>query len=373
MTREQPDKVKLFCLTSLEEMMPYILFFCGLLLLAYGGLWLSGRQRLREWHTQSCTYGSLAQLGERQVFYRLRGHGPVTVVFEAGLGTPSAEWWELQDLLASHAQVLTYDRAGYGWSTPSEVARTPNQIAQELAALLEYVGLNTPLILVGHSQGGLYVHQFVRNYPHMVAGVVLLDPRSPQNARFQQQLSPPVYRRSGVDKTAGIGALLWLSQVGFLRLMKAMILKSPPFFYYKTMAPPIREVIWGHLLQPHSARVALDEDRQAQTNSAIAPLLDSATFPQVPLTVLAHDSATIIDELVRYAGLTPAEAQQVETVWQQLLYEHTQLSDQSRWIEVVGASHFMHQDQPEAVLAAIHTMIAQYPITKERMHHEISS
>ena len=72
-----------------------------------------------------------------------------------------------------------YDRAGRGRSEPSPDAEDGDQIATDLHTLLERAGLTGPLVLAGHSLGGLYVLDFTARYPEQVAGMVLLDSTPP--------------------------------------------------------------------------------------------------------------------------------------------------------------------------------------------------
>jgi pimeloyl-ACP methyl ester carboxylesterase len=56
---------------------------------------------------------------------------------------------------------------------------TARAAAVDLDTLLTHLGINQPVVLVGHSLGGLYAQYFARNHPQKVAAVVLLDAVSP--------------------------------------------------------------------------------------------------------------------------------------------------------------------------------------------------
>lgn len=71
-------------------------------------------------------------------------------------------------------QVCSYDRAGYGWSDVGPSPRTSSQISSDLHLLLQKAGVQTALVLVGHSLGGLYVRYYAARYPAEVAGMVPL-------------------------------------------------------------------------------------------------------------------------------------------------------------------------------------------------------
>lgn len=110
----------------------------------------------------------------------IRCDGPAnatpTVVLEAGGGGFSSSWSRVQELLASRVRSCAYDRAGLGWSAPGPAPRTMRQEAFELHELLAAAHIAGPLVLVGHSVGGLNVRIYADRYGPDVAGMVLVDP-----------------------------------------------------------------------------------------------------------------------------------------------------------------------------------------------------
>lgn len=107
---------------------------------------------------------------------RLQGHGQPTVIFEAGLGDTLEVWNRVQPVIASScARTLAYNRAGYAGSDPTGDPRDAATIVAELRAELKRRNVDPPYVLVGHSLGGLYMQYFARNYPHEIAGLVLVD------------------------------------------------------------------------------------------------------------------------------------------------------------------------------------------------------
>ncbi len=331
-----------------------LLALSGLGALLYG----NNRRRVARWRDKATQYGQIVTIEGRQVFYRLKGQSPATIVVEPGLATPSAEWWQMQDRLAAFATVLTFDRPGYGWSDPSPHPRTSKQAAHELYQLLDAIGLRGPVILIGHSLGGLYVNHFARLYPDWIRAAILLDPVSPRDVEAQQRLPPEVYRGSGWDKTPGMKLLATLNQLGLLRYLKPLMLKSPPFYYYKNMPPAYIEAIWQHLLNPHLAATALDEYHQMHLPQNNAPVLSSGGFPPVPLKIIYHTPQVIVDETIKYGGLSSEQAWQMEKIWESLIREYLTLSPGSEWIATTHASHFIHTDEPEFVLSTAQKLLA---------------
>ena len=123
--------------------------------------------------------GRLVDVGGHRLHVLDSGKGHPTVVFEAGLPGSVLSWHQVQQELARLVRVVSYDRAGLGWSDPGPEPRTAERIVEELRLLLDRAGVPGPYILVGHSFGGLTTRLFAARYPDEVAGLVLVDPVGP--------------------------------------------------------------------------------------------------------------------------------------------------------------------------------------------------
>lgn len=106
------------------------------------------------------------------------GEGPA-LVLAAGAGQDSRTWMPLVGSLSERARVVTFDRPGFGQSPAVDGPRTPTAIARELRRVLEHFKVSGPVVLVGHSMGGVHVLRYADLYPEGVAGVVLLDTPPP--------------------------------------------------------------------------------------------------------------------------------------------------------------------------------------------------
>jgi pimeloyl-ACP methyl ester carboxylesterase len=308
---------------------------------------------LMRWYAKPKPPGEVVYPNDKRVYYIAKGTGTPTIIFESGLGSASAEWWAMQDELSASARVLTYDRAGYGWSELVQGPRTSRQIALELKGLLDALKLEPPYVLVGHSEGGLYVNHFCRLYPDVVAGVVLVDPVSPDDVRFRQELLPRVYKKSGADKSGFLKRQRWLSGFGFLRLMKSFLLKSPQFSPYRSMHQKAFRAFWNNFLTPKTSQTALNEYIQLHDPRNMVDLKNSGGFPAVPLKVLVHQSDIMRDALVRSGDLSRDEADKVENLWQELMRAHASLSPLGKVVAAETGSHLIHLAQPDIVIQTI--------------------
>jgi pimeloyl-ACP methyl ester carboxylesterase len=124
--------------------------------------------------------GQLIDVGDHRLYLSCTGSGEPTVILEPGLGATSAAWGWIAPTVAAHTRVCVYDRAGRGRSEPSPEPQDGDQIATDLHSLLDRAGVTGPLVMVGHSLGGLYVLDYAARYPQQVAGMVLLDSSSPE-------------------------------------------------------------------------------------------------------------------------------------------------------------------------------------------------
>jgi pimeloyl-ACP methyl ester carboxylesterase len=104
---------------------------------------------------------------------------PVTVVFSHGFTARLAEW-ELQRAALRHrARLVFWDQRGHGRSaiTPLPDA-TIDRTGRDLGQVLDAVAPTGPVVLVGHSMGGMSIMALARQRPELfgsrVAGVFLL-------------------------------------------------------------------------------------------------------------------------------------------------------------------------------------------------------
>ncbi len=124
------------------------------------------------------TLGGGATRAEPQLNVDCRGVAGAapTVILESGAFGTSADWDLVLDDLAKGGRVCAYDRAGVGASAPrADGGEDVIAIATELATLLDALGESRPVILVGHSNGALYIETFAARWPRRVAGLVYVN------------------------------------------------------------------------------------------------------------------------------------------------------------------------------------------------------
>lgn len=98
-----------------------------------------------------------------------------TVVLEAGAFGTSADWDRVLDDISQDGRACAFDRAGLGESPPRPGEKDVLTKAGEINTLLDQIGDTRPVILVGHSNGALYIEAFAALWPERVAGLVYVN------------------------------------------------------------------------------------------------------------------------------------------------------------------------------------------------------
>src|SRR5580700_1141251 len=166
--------------------------------------------------------GRMLDVGGRKLHVNVLGHGSPAVILEAGIAASSLSWALVAKQVAAFTTVVTYDRAGFGWSDPAPHHSTSLDAARDLALLLDKAQIPEPLLLVGHSFGGLIVRVFEQEFPGRVAGLVLVDPVSRAEWR-----DPPEQRKRMLAR----GVMLsrrgeFLARLGVVRLALNLLLSG---------------------------------------------------------------------------------------------------------------------------------------------------
>ncbi|HEU4350043.1 MAG TPA: alpha/beta fold hydrolase, partial [Actinoplanes sp.] len=159
--------------------------------------------------------GELVHVNAHRLHVHLAGEqrAAPTVVLEAGMASMSANWAWVREALARDGRVVSYDRAGLGWSDPGTGRMDAATSAAELHTALGAAGIGPPYVLAGHSYGGLVTRMFAGRYPDEVVGMVLVDASHPD-----QWAHIPASRNGRVVALSNRATAL-LARVGVLRMV----------------------------------------------------------------------------------------------------------------------------------------------------------
>ena len=268
------------------------------------------------------------------------GEGSPAVVILPGAGLVGLDYLNLQDALAGSANVVTYDRAGTGWSNAIALPRSAAAVARELQALLQAAGIAPPYLLVGHSLGGAYARRYAQLFPDDVAGLLFMDP-----AHEDYEIDPP--RMSLADQM-----LQTVRLAGAFLRFKAVY--RPMFArMFAAWPAPLRGTLVDYHLK--GWRKTLQETRNLQSE-VMGEVRDGGALPDRPMIVLTA------------MGLDPFMARFAPEPYLRALNDHkrrfyadfaaTVPRGENRLIEDAGHST-LHTDRPDAVIQAIRDLIAR--------------
>lgn len=249
-------------------------------------------------------------IGGRQLAARIFGAGRVCVVLEGGLGIESAEWAAVAADVAAHARVLIYDRANRGASDPAPKPRSALDAVRDLRALLAQVAVTAPLVLVGHSFGGVLARLHAWHHAADVAGLVLVDPLHED----QFDVLGPEFPAARPDEPTYIAGM--------------------------------RRFWTGGWRDPLNNTDGFDLVASRAQAHAIKSL------GAVPLHLLTAGSYLNEREFPGAAG------QRLQTLWLGLHSRLLAQSTRATHRQVLDSGHFMQRDRPDAIAAAIRGVLA---------------
>jgi pimeloyl-ACP methyl ester carboxylesterase len=260
---------------------------------------------------------TLAQTSE-STHWSCAGAGKPPVILEAGAGRGGADWDKVRPGIAETTQVCSYDRAS---------GKCCDQVVDDLHALLRNSHVIGPYILVGHSLGGLYVRRFAGRFPDEVSGLVLVDSADEKQLTgiIAPGLKPELYR-PGAMSDAELRE--FFQELG--RRMKA-----------------------ANATQANTAGDSGEREIQmARFYRQIASERREFQFGDMPLIVL---TATRQAFMPRFSEDQVAQLADDHRILQERMQR---LSKDSRQVLVPESGHFIHQDRPDAVVAAIREVVA---------------
>jgi pimeloyl-ACP methyl ester carboxylesterase len=277
------------------------------------------------------------------------GEGEATVLFESGIGATHLNWRGIQDHISNVAHTIAYDRASLGWSSPCRTARTPGNIATELHRMLEASGSHGPYVLVGHSFGGLVMRRYALLFPREVVGIVLVDP---MRCEEWPPLNPS--KQSHLD----LGRRLIRSAMPIVRCGLARLLVTRLF----DCAGKLSDQIAGAAGVNHRHVVSRIKTEVRKMPRKVWPAVAAhwsrpsfyaglrSHIGSIPATVREMHTAEPICG-IPVTVLTPGNA----TPLTQNQLDH--IGDSVHQTIAPRSEHWIHLDEPDLVIDAIHAMI----------------
>ncbi|MDD6070549.1 MAG: alpha/beta hydrolase [Clostridiales bacterium] len=293
------------------------------------------------------------EIDGQDISYRIFGEGNIDLVIEMGLGAVAGEWWHIAECLSKQFTVLLYER-GRNISKP----RTPKNIAVELHTLLQDLKCQSSIIILAHSQGGLYAQQFARMYPDRVRGIVFVDPLSAKDNTYKAVFqTEKEQKQSGFDKSQNFVIMRKMASFHLGFVIKLLMRKAPPFYYYDHFSPQAKKYILHELTKISLHDASLEEYRLAHEEEEICQLKKKGDFPQIPIVLITHGSEFETKEIMEFGQNTKDFATKVEELWQSLMQEYLTFSEQSVLIRANNSGHYIHLTEFGIVLQGLQWLI----------------
>ena len=248
------------------------------------------------------------RVGSHWISITVFGAGGPPVVIEPGFGGNAESWRAIAETVAVETTVVTYDRAAYGESSRALDARRPLDVARDLHGALDAAGVTRPVVLVGHSAGGLFVRALAGLYPEDVAGMVLVDS----------------------------------AHEGQKQVLRGSVPLRQRLFDAATV--PLLMAVTRNARGGADRRSMVREHRALKRLTAADRALAEGSLGDKPLVVLTRSS-----------GGAPAPEDWRR--WHGLNADLARLSLNSRHVVAERSGHYIHNDDPELVIAAIQDVL----------------
>ncbi len=281
--------------------------------------------------------GKLVSIGSRKIHIHCVGqsHGPV-VVFVNGVPRFSFHFALVQPQVAVFTRACVYDRAGEAWSDPMPGPPSAEATLEELNAVIAKVGDSRPVILVGHSFGGVIARAYQRKYPQRVAGLVLIDSPHPDAAT----VSVNGKQKRMADLTAEDCQAVAAAHKDRPPAPDPKI--EPPFDKLPAALQPAH--LWA-------MKKWQDESRRIDTAAALQYLADfyraikDTTYTDLPIVVI-----------------TRAKSDKDEDVWIDQQRRIAATSIRGVLIKAIGSGHDIELEQPDTVASqGVGAILAMIP------------
>ncbi|RGC66105.1 Arylesterase [Micromonospora sp. MW-13] len=253
----------------------------------------------------------------------------------------------IHERFGGRIRVVTYDARGHGRSSCMALrTATLAQLGDDLVAVLDAVAPTGPVVLVGHSMGGMtimeYAHRHPGHFAARTAGLVFVSTTAEGHTHTVYGLGPRVARLIRLAETTGAGVL---ARCGAWR---------PPGALLRALRPSIRWMLFGDRCEPTDIRLVTSAVARASLRSIGGFRASIGTQHRLDtLAALAHlPAAALVGDRDR---LTPPPC--AESIAAAL--PATELT------VCPGAGHMLMMERPDQVNAAVtgvlHRVLADAP------------
>ncbi|MGW5559887.1 alpha/beta fold hydrolase [Micromonospora sp. NPDC003944] len=283
----------------------------------------------------------------------------VTAILLHGWTLDGRSWHRQVDALTAASfggavRVVTYDARGHGRSSCMALrTATLAQLGDDLATLIDAVAPSGPVVLVGHSMGGMtvmeYAHRHPAHFAARTAGLVFVSTTAEGHTHTVYGLSPRIARLIRLAETTGAGVL---ARCGSWRAPRALL---------NALQPSIRWMLFGDRCEPADIRLVTSAVARASLRSIGGFRASIGTQHRLDtLAALAHlPAAALVGDRDR---LTPPPC--AESIAAAL--PATELT------VCTGAGHMLMMERPDEVNAALTGVLRQVLAESPPNHRDAS-
>jgi pimeloyl-ACP methyl ester carboxylesterase len=314
---------------------PWRIFLSLIILFASAVTAITAINTISIWsfHPRDPVPGSLLLVNGHTMHIDCTGSGSPTIILESGLGAAWEIWSRVQPELSRTTRVCSYDRAGYGYSDVLASPRDADHIAAELCVLLGEAKVAGPIVLMGHSLGGVFIRDYATRYPDQVAGLIFVDAVTPSWVLGRVEAPP--------QPVTGLGIRMACA-TNFRGLVGACTWPRP------SLDLPRWKLAAEGLCHPRICALEAEFDSFDQSG---AETLRTGPYGNLPVLVISHDPTHAI---------VPSDW---ENAWDQMQRELTGLSVRSRRVVARGSIHVLPLDRPDLINKEVPLFIAQIRAT----------
>ena len=257
------------------------------------------------------------------------GTGSPTIILESGWGSGWEIWSKVQPALSQATRVCSYDRSGYGYSGARPSLRDADHIVFELHSLLSQADVKGPILLMGHSLGGMFIRDYAARYSNEVAGLIFVDAVTPQWGLGKVESPPRLIEQIGMQMACATNSPALVGDCSWPRPGLNM---------------PRWQLAVGGLCHPQICALKPESDSFEQSGYET---VGRGFYGNLPILVFSRDTSH---------GWEP---QAWRSRWSQMQQELTQLSTQSRMVVANNSSHMIQLDHSELINEEVLLFIAQ--------------
>jgi pimeloyl-ACP methyl ester carboxylesterase len=232
---------------------------------------------ITDWTSDIHGHGQYAAVNGLELYYETRGTGRPLVLLHGGLGSSEMFGPVLPAFCADH-QVIAMDLQGHGRTADIDRPLDVRLMADDVAALLEHLGIDEADV-VGYSLGGGVALQTAVKYPEKVRRLVAASANIRRDAIYPDML--------GQQEQVGAAAAEFMKD-------------TPMYQLYQRVAP--RPEDFPRLLDKIGAAMAEDFDFSAEVRNLQVPTLLMAADADMAPPSHYVEAFTLLDGGLRDGG-----------------------------------------------------------------------